>query len=132
MDLLLGSSYADEYIRPLLLFLDWILQLPEELEEKLTDDIDNTTGGLIMPYIPSWERIALKKGMKRGLEQGMEEGKIEDKQQILIRLLRKKFSLTEKEETLIEENNNLNELDSAIDAILTAETKEEILSFLKQ
>ncbi len=60
-------------------------------------------------------------------KKGIEEGKQED----LIRLLDKKFSLTEEELETIKNTMDVNKLDAAIDAFVFAETKEEVLKLLR-
>jgi hypothetical protein len=61
----------------------------------------------------------------------MEEGKIEEKQQVLVRLLRKKFGLLEEERVRISAVHDPDILDSALDEIITAERKEEVLRLLQ-
>ncbi len=120
---LYDSGYRSEYIRSLLLFLDWVIQLPKELEWKLMDEITEERGGRVMPYVTSWERI--------GIEKGKQEGRIEDKQEVLIRQLSKKFSLTEEDRETIKNTIDVNKLDAAIDAFVFAQTKEEVLKLLR-
>ncbi|OHD12815.1 MAG: hypothetical protein A2086_17085 [Spirochaetes bacterium GWD1_27_9] len=60
------------------------------------------------------------------------EGKIEKQQQTLIRLLSKKFgSITEYEKEFIEQCSDAEKLDNALDEILFAETKFNVLDCLK-
>ncbi|MGH9842636.1 MAG: DUF4351 domain-containing protein [Blastocatellia bacterium] len=61
---LLHGSQDTEQTRDLLRFLDWLFQLPEELEEKLSYDVQAKVGDKSMPYVTSWERIAEKRGMR--------------------------------------------------------------------
>ena len=58
------------------------------------------------------------------------EGELLKEQQVLIRLVNKKFGLTEEEKEAIHSCNEPEKLDSALDTILTAETKEEVLRLL--
>ena len=74
---LLHSNQDSEQTRNLLRFLDWLFQLPEELEEKLSYDVQAKVRDKRMPYITSWERIAQKRGEKIGKKQGLKEGKLE-------------------------------------------------------
>jgi predicted transposase YdaD len=59
------------------------------------------------------------------------KGEIRDKQNVLIRQLSKKFGLTQKEESSIKSISNKNKLDKALDEILFAETKDQVLACLK-
>ena len=75
-----------------------------------------------MPYVTSWER--------RGIKKGVEEGKIIEKQEVLARQLSKKFGLGPEERELIAATDNPRKLNKALDAVLFAETKEEVLRAL--
>jgi len=79
------------------------------------------------------EEKAMTTGEKlihKGLKQGLEQGELIDKQQVLIRQADKKFGLTEGEKEAIRTCNTPAKLDSALDTILTAESKSEILRLL--
>ncbi len=119
---LFRAGFKKGYIRSLLLFLDWMLQLPKEIEHQLTDEVDQEMGGKRMAYITSWERI--------GLERGLQKGKLEEKRDILMRQLDKKFSLANEERKQIEQCEDVDKLDAAIDAFVFAETKTEVLQQL--
>ena len=129
------AGYTPAYIRSLLLFLDWLVQLPRELEWKLMGEIAEKTGGKSMPYVTSWERMGIEKGIEQGIEKGKKEGerigRLEDKQEVLIRLLNRKFGLTEGEHDRIESIADPEKLDTALDVILSATTKEEVLAKLQ-
>jgi hypothetical protein len=71
-----------------------------------------------------------KEGIEEGLEKGIEEGKIQEKQQVLIRLLSKKYSLTEQDKQHISSISDPDKLDLALDEIVVAETKEQVLKLL--
>ena len=121
------AGFKPAYIRSLLLFLDWLLQLPRELEWKLMGEIAEKTGGKSMPYVTSWERM----GIEKGKEEGERIGRLEEKQEVLIRLLNRKFGLTADERDRIQSTKDLDKLDSALDVILSAATKEEVLEKLQ-
>ncbi len=58
-------------------FIDWVITLPQELDEKCTQEIFEFEEGLKMPFITTAERIGLKKGEKSGIRKGIEKGKLE-------------------------------------------------------
>jgi hypothetical protein len=58
---LFEKQYPKNRIRAVLKFIDWLLQLSEEREQKLDNEILKVTGGKSMPYVTSWERRAAKK-----------------------------------------------------------------------
>jgi predicted transposase/invertase (TIGR01784 family) len=65
----------------LLKFMDWIIRLPDDLEERLSEEITKLEEEQKMPYIPTWERRAEKKG------------KIEAKEEMAQELLKRGVSL---------------------------------------
>ena len=66
---LLHSGQDAQVTKDLLRFLDWLFQLPEELEKRLSYDVEAKEEKR-MPYVTSWERIAQKRGEKKGLKEG--------------------------------------------------------------
>lgn len=64
---------ADD-VRRLFFLIDWMLALPEELEEKFWEELTETEGGEDMRYISSVERIGMRKGHEQGVREGMEIG----------------------------------------------------------
>lgn len=58
------KGYTKDQIHILIKFIDWIINLPEKYQEKLSDQLLILKEDNIMPYITSWERIAKKKGIK--------------------------------------------------------------------
>jgi predicted transposase/invertase (TIGR01784 family) len=70
--------------------------------------------------------------LERGKVEGKLEGTIRDKQQVLIRLLEKKFGpLDDKDKQSILDNKDRDKLDGAIDLILDADSVTEVLSPLR-
>ena len=82
--------------------------------------------------LQSVESDVSREGFMTLEEQIMERGTIRDKQQILLRLLEKKFGpLDDDNKQNILDNTNREKLDSAIDLILDAESIMEVLSPLR-
>jgi len=71
---LYGRGYHREDVRQLLRFIDWLLQLPLEVEQAFLAEVHAIEEEQAMPYIPSYERIAMEDGLKQGLERGVERG----------------------------------------------------------
>lgn len=69
---------------------------------------------------------------KRGEERGEKRGRIEDKQQVLIRQLDRKFGLGADERSRIQATLDPEKLDAALDAVLFAESKAEVLAHLDE
>lgn len=76
---LLRHGFAANYVRSLLRFLDWVIQLPAGLEQQIDDIIEAESEEKKMPYVTHWER--------RGREQGLALGKL----QLVLQLLKIKF-----------------------------------------
>ena len=72
-----------------------------------------------MSYVTSWER--------RGERKGIRKGRLEDKREVLIRLLSRKFQLDECDHERIHHCNKVTLLDAALDTVIDAEAKEEVL-----
>jgi predicted transposase/invertase (TIGR01784 family) len=66
-----------------------------------------------------------------GKVEGRAEGTLADKQQVLVRLISRKFGITEEEKAAVLECRSLQRLDKALDEILFAERKEVVLGCLR-
>lgn len=64
-------------IRELFRILDWILVLPEQLQQQFREDVHQYEQEKRMPYLSSLERMALEEGLEKGREQGREQGREE-------------------------------------------------------
>ena len=73
------KDFSKEKIIELFCFIDWIIQLSKELEEKVQDIILEIEGVKKMPYISTIE----KRGIERGIEKGIEKGKLKTAQNML-------------------------------------------------
>ena len=56
-------GYCREDILELLRFIDWLMALPEELERDLGEALERYEEDKRMPYVTSFERIGIKKGI---------------------------------------------------------------------
>jgi hypothetical protein len=83
--MLYGKRYKKQDIINLLRFLDWVMQLPKELEDEFWQEMQQYEEGKRMPYLMDFEKKAIKRGMqegkkigeKIGREEGREEGEKE-------------------------------------------------------
>ncbi len=64
-------GYGREDVLNLFRFIDWVLQLPEELDEGFWREVCQLEEVRSMPYVTSVERIGIKKGIEQGLQQGL-------------------------------------------------------------
>lgn len=68
---LFQRGLGEEEIRQLLRLLDWMIQLPKELEEQLRDEIARFEEEQNMPYVTSFERLAKEEGIAIGLSEAV-------------------------------------------------------------
>ena len=71
------KGYQRQDIINLFHFIDWVMRLPEDLEESFLEDIDEYEEDQRMPYINSAERRGIRKGLEQGRQEGREEGRQE-------------------------------------------------------
>ncbi len=71
------QAYTREEVLQLLHFLDWMMRLPVELEKQFIQEIEAYEEAQQMPYITSFERFAVQRGLEQGLQEGLQEGILE-------------------------------------------------------
>jgi len=69
-----NAGWSKQEIRILFKFIDWIIRLPEELQQKLKQEIIKVEKELNMTYIPTYEREAYYEGKMEGIKEGKTEG----------------------------------------------------------
>ena len=125
-----------------------LFQLKEAEEyELLLGEMDKSGYTEEKERAMTYEEVAEKRGIekgfqkamtyaeaaeKRGIQKGKEEGRVEGEHNTLIRQLDRKFGLSEEEKELIRGTEELEKIEAALDEILDAETKEQVLSRLKK
>lgn len=113
---LLRQGFAANYVRSLMRFLDWVIQLPAELEKQLSDVVEAESEEQKMPYVTSWER--------RGIVTG--------KLQLVLQLLKVKFGSLD--ESLTERVRQLpvNKLEKLAEALLNFSEVSDLERWLKR
>ncbi|MBK1633604.1 cytosolic protein [Thiohalocapsa halophila] len=99
VQLLYRHGWTRQRVLDLFAVLDWMMRLPENLEQQLWQDIQALEGAQAMRYITSVERIGRRIGWKdgqlAGKQEGKQEGKREGKQEgqaaLLVMLLSQRF-----------------------------------------
>ncbi len=81
------KGYSKEEIIALFDFIDWILKLRIDEEEKILDEIRTLEEVKSMPYLNSLKRIAIREGKK----EGRKEGRIEAIREVILETLNLKF-----------------------------------------
>jgi hypothetical protein len=67
---LYSRGYQRQDILELFRFIDWLLMLPDILENSLMSELEQFEEIQKMPYVTSAERIGIEKGLKQGELQG--------------------------------------------------------------
>lgn len=117
-------GYSRQQILELLRFIDWIMKLPDELEGKLIEAIDNFEEERKMRYKSYIERKAEKKGLQQGWQKGLLEG-------IAVGLKLKFGAEGEKEMVKIREIQDPKILQAINWGIITANTLDELRNLYK-
>ena len=138
------SGYERHEVVGVLRFVDWVMALPEALDDQLTEEVEALEAEKKMEYVTSFERVGMRKGLEQGLEQGREQGLEQGREQgleqgreqgllngkiaVLKRLLVRRFGeLPEREAQRLEAATS-EELDLWSDRVLDAERLEEVFA----
>jgi hypothetical protein len=70
-------GYERQDVINLFRFMDWVLRLPEEVEEAFWQKVRQYEEASKMPYITSVERIGMKKGLEQGLVTDAQEAVVD-------------------------------------------------------
>jgi flagellar biosynthesis/type III secretory pathway protein FliH len=88
-------GWTRQQILDLFRFLDWVLTLPEALEQQFQVALAQVEAETHMPYITSIERMGIEKGIQQGWQEGRQQGLQEGFQQgevfVLTHLLTRRF-----------------------------------------
>jgi flagellar biosynthesis/type III secretory pathway protein FliH len=82
-------GYNKEEVRQLFNLIDWLIKLPEELDQTFITEIHKFEQELKMPYINSVERFKIREATLQGKLEGRLEGKLEGKQEGLLEGIKK-------------------------------------------
>ena len=75
-----------EEVIGVLRFVDGVIRLSPEGERRIYEELHREEVRA-MPYVTSWERIA----MEKGLEQGLQQGRLEDAREMVLEALEIRF-----------------------------------------
>ncbi len=100
--------------------VEYIIQTKNIKEEDIKELINEKIGGEIMTTV-----------LDKYLEKGKEEGILLEKQLVLIKLLSRKFHISDDIKDFIKQIKDPVKLDTALEEILFAESPEDVLSCLK-
>ncbi len=83
--------YRKEDILELFRFIVWLLNLPEELEARFWQELNEFEARHKMQYVTSVERIGIKKGEQIGFDKGKQEGLHLGEVTVIKRLIIRRF-----------------------------------------
>jgi hypothetical protein len=132
--LLYERGWDKRRILSLFAVLDWMMQLPKELEAKLWHDIESIEGERKVRYVTSVERLAIERGMQKGIEKGIEKGfekgiekgRLEGESIILHRQLTRRFGPLSPEIRERLTSADAGQLETWADRVLDARSLEEV------
>jgi Domain of unknown function (DUF4351) len=107
---LYSKGLGEQDIRNLYRFIDWVMILPEGLENEFWQELKQFEEEQTMPYITTGERI----GYKRGREEGRQEGE----QGLILRQLSRRFGELSKQVRARVESMNSTQLEALGEALL--------------
>ncbi|MBF0119860.1 MAG: hypothetical protein HQK79_13580 [Desulfobacterales bacterium] len=87
------KGYKGEDIINIFHFIDWLMRLPEELEEGFWKEVREYEEVKHMQYITSVERIGMKKGILIGEQLGFQKGAIQEAKELVLEALETKFDI---------------------------------------
>ncbi len=112
----------------LILYLFYTLDVDQDTMQRIVKEL----GG--EELMPSFAEKLIKQGEERGKIEGEKRGEIKGtikgKQDVLIKLLRRKFGLSSSDEKMIRSVTDEVKLDAAAEAIFDAKSKDEVLKIL--
>ncbi len=111
--------------------IDWMMRLPSGLAARFRHNLAILEKEVKMPYLSSVERLAIEVGFRKGVQQGVREGMQQGMQQgqahALMRFLVRRFG--DLPAWAVERIGSASaaELDTWVDAVLTAHSIEQVL-----
>jgi predicted transposase YdaD len=87
--LLYERNWDKQRIIDLFGVIDWLMQLPTDLEQRLLHEVYTLERNVSMPYVTSAERFGIEKGQEG--QEGRQEGRQEGEAALLKRLLARRF-----------------------------------------
>jgi hypothetical protein len=120
-------GWKAEQIRHLYDFIDWVVDLPEELDDKLWEEMREYEEEINMPYVNSAERYGIKKGITKGRRAGRREHAVA----IAVRLANHKLGKLSAELESQVKGLSLRKLDQLTVAVLNFTGIEDLTTWLQ-
>lgn len=117
----------EQDIRNLYRFIDWVMILPQALENQFWDEFKQFEQERTMRYVTTGERI----GYERGKEEGKEEGRQEGEQAIILKLLKRRVGELSPEIQQRIQSLSLHQLENLGEALLDFTSMADLLNWLQ-
>jgi flagellar biosynthesis/type III secretory pathway protein FliH len=128
--MLYERDYERQDILNLFRFLDWILELPEDLKQGFKADLKCYEEEKKMRYITTIERMGIAEGLEQGLMQGRQEGRQEGGRSLILRLLTRRIGVVPADLTLRIEQLSIEQLEALADALLDFSQVDDLVNWL--
>ena len=89
--LLYQRHWDKQRVIDLFTVLDWLMRLPEGLEQQLWHEITDIEEQTKMRYVTTVERFEIEKRFQQGVEQGVEQGLVQGEYRLLKKQLEHRF-----------------------------------------
>ena len=131
---LMMRGLSQEEVLELLHLVEWLFTLPNELELKYKQEIDEFQKENKMSYVSIFEREGIKQGIEQGLQQGIQQGLQQGLQQgeaaLVLRQLNRKVGELDEEVATIISGLPTNQIEELGDALLDFEEREDLDNWL--
>ena len=116
-------GYDKDKIIELFRFIDWIMELPEELERHFDAEVERLEGEIGVTFVMGIERRATEKGLEKGRQEGRQEGQA----LALLVMLEERFGSVSDEDRMRVQTADSNTLRQWFRNVLTADRVESVL-----
>ena len=131
--MLYQKGYSKEDVLDLFRFIDWVIYLPKDLEDKYLEEVREYEGVRKMEFVAPFERMAKSEGKREGKREGEREGKKQQAVFMLLRLLKAKFGyVPESIEHLIRSARNLETIERISEKIFEIQGIDDVLAFFNK
>ena len=124
------QGYTREDVLNLYQFIDWVMTLPEALEQQFLQAVRQLEEENKMPYITSAERFGLEQGLEQGLQQGLEQGMQREGANVVLRQLNRRIGSVAPNVKSQIKGLSVEQLEELAEALLDFETEANLLDWL--
>ena len=121
--MLYENGYERQAIVDLYRFLDWILELPEDLKRSFRNELAQYEQERQMPYVTSIERM--------GIEQGRKEGRKEGERSVILRFLNRRVGVLPEHLTDRIQDLSIEQLETLAEDLLDFQGLDDLTAWFK-